>query len=136
MSFMNTFKKSKCVKCLSGKFVSKSKLHAQNQNGKYSRSLSWNNKSQTINILKPFLTLIRALKSPLYRLNIRFHTKDLHYGGQPQKAIETQVGSLIRLRRKLFSPWFCFCLHVFGCKKFKKQHFYPVSDNGVYRSIV
>ena len=54
----------------------------------------------------------------------------------PQKAIETQVGSLIRLRRKLFSPWFCFCLHVFGCKKFKKQHFCPVPDMGVYRSIV
>ena len=31
-----TFKKSKCIKCLSDKFVSKFKLHAQNQNGKYS----------------------------------------------------------------------------------------------------
>ena len=35
--------KSKCIKCLSDKFVSKSKLHAQNQNWKYSGSVSWNN---------------------------------------------------------------------------------------------
>ena len=44
MSFTTTFEKSKCIKCLSDKFVSKSKLHAQNQNGKYSQSLSWKNK--------------------------------------------------------------------------------------------
>ena len=47
MSFTTTFKKSKCIKSLSDKFVSKSKLHAQNQNGKYSLweiSLSRNNK--------------------------------------------------------------------------------------------
>ena len=44
MSVMTTYKKPKCIKCLSDKLVSKSKLHAQNQNGKYSWSLSWNNK--------------------------------------------------------------------------------------------
>ena len=44
MSFTTAFEKSKCIKCLSDKFVSKSKLHAQNQNGKYSQSLSWKNK--------------------------------------------------------------------------------------------
>ena len=36
MSYTTTFKKSKCIKCLSDMLVSKSKLHAQNQNGKYS----------------------------------------------------------------------------------------------------
>ena len=67
MSYTTTFKKPKCIKCLSGMFVSKSKLHAQNQNGKYSQSLSWNNKNAKpyLNILKLFLTLITALKSTL-----------------------------------------------------------------------
>ena len=56
MSFTTTSKKSKCIKCLSDKFASKSTLHAQNQNGKQL-------KRQTINILKLLLTLITALKS-------------------------------------------------------------------------
>ena len=101
MSFMTTFKKSRWVKCLSDKFVSKSKLHAQNQNGKYSRSLSWNNKSQTINILKPFLTLITALKSTLYRLNIRFHTEDLPYGTQVLIKEIRKLGLICYLKRKI-----------------------------------
>ena len=44
MSFTTTFNKSKCIKCLSDKFVSKSKLHVQYQNGKYSQTLLLNNK--------------------------------------------------------------------------------------------
>ena len=48
MSYTTTFKKPKCIKCLSGMFVSKSKLHAQNQNGKYSQSFMKQQKCQTI----------------------------------------------------------------------------------------
>ena len=40
MSYTTTFKKSKYIKYVSDMFVSKPKLHAQNQNGKYSQSLS------------------------------------------------------------------------------------------------
>ena len=70
MSFTTTFKKSKCIKCLLDKFVSKSKLHAQNQNGKYSRSLSWNNKSQTVNILQPFFNRNYSIKT--YSLSTKY----------------------------------------------------------------
>ena len=35
MSFLTSFKKPKCIKCFSDKFASKSKLDAQDQNGKY-----------------------------------------------------------------------------------------------------
>ena len=70
MSFTTTFKKSKCIKCLLDKFVSKSKLHAQNQNGKYSRNLSWNNKSQAVNILQPFFNLNYSIKT--YSLSTKY----------------------------------------------------------------
>ena len=41
----------------------------------------------------------------------------------PQKAIETQVGSLIRLTRKLFSPGFVFARMFLDAKSLKSNIF-------------
>ena len=62
MSFTTTFKKYKCIKCLSDKFVLKSKHHAQNQNAKYFQVFHETIRSQTVNILQLFPALITALK--------------------------------------------------------------------------